>query len=237
MKPLRVCIVEDSDQDAADLTCALERFTHETGIPFTIERLRDGGELTGRNARETEVFFLDIEMPGVDGMSLAHQLRQHESEAVIVFITHAVSHVLEGYTVDASAYLIKPLNYEQLKAHLRRIFDKFERHQSRLVSLKSGREDVFLNINHILYVETQNKRALVHTKNGTVLCSESLQSVIKKLGDDQFFRIHNAYVINLAYVDAVTSKEAIVSGEALPISKHRKRFFMQALAEYKGRSL
>ena len=82
-----------------------------------------------------------------------------------------------------------------------------------------------------------HKRTLVHTVTGDIRCSEAMQAVERKLDERQFFRVHASFVVNLAYVDTVTPKDVVVRGVALPVSKHRKRFFMQALAEYKGRCL
>lgn len=237
MERVRVCIVEDDERDAARLRAALETFARESGVAFEVDERRDGADLVASYRADVDVLFLDIEMDHLDGMETARLVRETDQDVVIFFVTNMIQYALEGYTVNASGYIVKPIKYPQFKKHLQRTLLALERRQVRLVPLRNGRERAYVNSAKIVYVETSRKRSLVHTDTDDIPCSEALQAVEKKLDASQFFRVHASFLVNLAYVDAVTAKDVVVRGVAIPVSKHRKRFFMQALADYKGRSL
>ena len=237
MDSIRICIVEDDERDAQLLRDALGRFAAEHDVKMDIVLFCDGAEIVERYPRDTDIVFLDIEMAELDGLSAAKAIRAHDEEVVIFFVTNMIQFALEGYTVNASAYIVKPLRYPLFSSHLQRAIQAIEHRKERFVALRSGREQVFVNSNKIMYVETAQKRSLVHTDTNSIPCSEALQSIEKKLDSAQFFRVHASFLVNLAYVDTVTPKDVIVRGTTIPISKHRKRFFMQVLADYKGRFL
>lgn len=237
MESIRICIVEDDERDMRLLRDALERFASECGIAADIVAFRDGAEIIERYPAHTDIVFLDIEMDGLDGLSAAHALRARDEEVLIFFVTNMIQFALEGYTVNASAYIVKPLRYPLFSSHMQRALQTLEHRRERFVTLRSGREQVFVNSNKITHVETSQKRSLVHTESNSIPCSEALQSIEKKLDPSQFFRVHASFLVNLAYVDTVTPKDVIVRGTTIPVSKHRKHFFMKVLADYKGRFL
>ncbi len=237
MEQVRVLVVEDDDRDAEELAQALHRFFEEERVACEVSRMCDGAEFVERYRGGADIVFLDIEMPGLDGLSAARALRERDDGVLVFFVTRCAQYALEGYTVDATGYVLKPVAYGSLKEHLQRAMSRLARRRAPLIRLRSGRECVFVSADLIAYVETMHKRTLVHTVTGDIRCSEAMQAVERKLDERQFFRVHASFVVNLAYVDTVTPKDVVVRGVALPVSKHRKRFFMQALAEYKGRCL
>lgn len=237
MDSIRVCIVEDDDCDARLLREALDRFTAEQGTAFDIAVFHDGADIVERYPADTDIVFLDIEMGGLDGLSTARTIRAHDGDVLIFFVTNMIQFALEGYTVNASAYIVKPLRYPLFRTHMQRAIQTLEQRRERFVTLRSGREHVFVNSNKIMYVETSQKRSLVHTDTNSIFCNEALQAIEKKLDPAQFFRVHASFLVNLAYVDTVMPKDVVVRGTAIPISKHRKHFFMKVLADYKGQFL
>ena len=237
MDSIRICIVEDDERDALILQQALDRFADENDASIDAIVLRDGAEIVDNYPPDLDIVFLDIEMDGLDGLSAARAIRARDEEVIIFFVTNMIQFALEGYTVNATAYIVKPLRCPLFSAHMARAVQAIEHRKEHFVTLRSGREQVFVNSNKIMYVETSQKRSLVHTDANSIFCSEALQAIEKKLDSGQFFRVHASFLVNLAYVDTVTPKDVIVRGTAIPISKHRKRFFMKVLADYKGRFL
>lgn len=237
MEELRVCIAEDDDADLQSLEEALDLFAEETGTTIAKTVLRDGSDLVARYPEGIDILFLDIMMPGLDGLSAAHSVRERDGDVIIFFVTNMVQFALEGYTVDASAYILKPLKQPLFNRHMQRAVSNLKSRQERFVALRSGRDQVFVNSNKITYIETAKKRALVHTDAEDIFCNEALQAIEKRLDPQQFFRVHASFLVNLAYVDTVTPRDVVVRGIAIPISKHRRQFFMKVLVDYKGRIL
>ena len=105
---------------------------------------------------------------------------------------------------------------------------------------KDAKNERFADVRAITYLESLNKRTVVHLTDGMEPfgCSEPLKALEGRLAEvGSFFRVHNAFLVNLAQVETVTATDVVVGGQTLPISKHRKRAFMQALASYVGKHL
>ena len=137
MERVRVCIVEDDERDAARLRDALETFARESGVAFEVDEHRDGADLVASYRADVDVLFLDIEMDRLDGMETARLVRETDQDVVIFFVTNMIQYALEGYTVNASGYIVKPIKYPQFKKHLQRTLLALERRQARL---ELGRE-------------------------------------------------------------------------------------------------
>jgi len=235
VETVHVSIVEDCIADRDVLLRALDRFG-ETGLEFQTECYTSGAVFLAAKT-PVDIVFLDIEMEGLDGLQTARAMRARGDETVIFFVTNLIQYALEGYTVDAAAFIVKPLKYPVFEKNLQRAVDILGRRRSCLVEFNSGRESLFLKANRITFVETEHKRTLIHTETAPFPCSESLQAVERKLNDGSFFRVHASFLVNMAFVDTMTAHDVTVSGVSLPVSKHRKQLFLKALANYKGRHL
>jgi DNA-binding LytR/AlgR family response regulator len=235
MKSVCVSIVEDCGADRDALVSALDRFSEGTRS-FQIDVYASGSAFLAAR-KPVDIVFLDIEMPGLDGLQTAHALRTRDNETIVFFVTNFIQCALDGYNVNAAAFIIKPLKYTIFKRNLQRALEMLDRKRTHLMEFSSGRETLFLNTDHITFVETDRKRTLIHTERDPLPCSESLQAVEHKLDDGGFFRIHTSFLINMAFVDTMTSHDVTIDGTTLPVSKHRKQLFLKALADYKGRHL
>lgn len=104
--------------------------------------------------------------------------------------------------------------------------------------MKQGKESVYCSIRDIAYVESLNKKTIIHRKEEEpIYCSEPLYVLEERLAAEPFFRCHNAFLINLDYIQSFGADSITVQGDKIPVSKYRKKDFMNALANYRGRML
>lgn len=238
---MRIVLAEDSPRDEEELRRLVSRFFEERGERVELVAYDDGDALLAAGlAAAGDLYLLDIEMPHVSGLEVAKAIRALDPDVPICFVTSLGHLALEGYTVDAVGFLIKPLSYPSFKATMQRAVDRIERARSRLVAFKDAKNERFVDVRSVAYLESLNKRTVVHMSHGlpSFTCSESLKILEIRLAEvGSFFRVHNAFLINLAQVETVTATDVVVDGHALPVSKHRKRAFMQALTSYVGKHL
>lgn len=237
---MRIVLAEDSPHDEYEIRSLVERFFEERGERVELLAFDDGDALFENAPRDVDLYLLDIEMPHIDGLQVAKAVRVRDRDVPICFVTSLGHLALEGYTVDAVGFLIKPLAYPSFADTMRRALDRIERVRSRLVPFRDGKNEFYVDARSIGWVESLNKRTVVHAGGVARVCSDALKTVEGQLvqaGVDSFFRIHNAFLVNLAHVETVTAADVVVDGETLPVSKHRKRAFMQALASYVGKHL
>ena len=237
---LRIALAEDSPADEARMRGLVGRFADERGLRAELLCFADGDELLADHLIDVDMFLLDIEMPGSDGFRCARLIRKADRDVPICFVTNLGHLAPEGYAVDAMGFLVKPVSYESLKRVICRAMERTEYRRTRLVPLRDGKGERFVDLHGIRFLEARNKHTVVHVDGGELACSESLKAVEARLAKTpgaEFARIHSAYLVNLEHVEGATAAEVVVDGERLPVSRHRKQGLMAALASFIGRQL
>jgi two-component system response regulator AlgR len=156
-------------------------------------------DLLGRGA--FDVAFLDVRMPGSDGLTLAQALRDLPSPPAVVFVTAHAEHAVTAFELDAVDYLTKPVRLERLQAALQKV----ERHlastrnaqdappQETLIIQDRGRTER-VPLNEVLYLKAELKYITVRTAGKTYILDGSLSELEEKYAV-QFMRVHrNALV-------------------------------------------
>lgn len=185
--------------------------------------------------RRRDILLLDIDMPGVDGLSLARRLRSRGEDVQIVFVTGLAEYALEGYDVEAVSYLIKPVEKERLFACLDRAFQRCGLEAPTLL-LDTPGGTARVRVRDICYLESDAHDTWVHCAGGKepVRCRAGIRQLEERLErQGGFFKIHRSYLVNLAYVNRIEKKEAVMdSGEALPVARNRWEELNRAYLDY-----
>lgn len=191
--------------------------------------------------RRRDILLLDIDMPGGDGLSLARRLRSQGEDVQIVFVTGLAEYALEGYDVDAVSYLIKPVEKERLFACLDKALARCGREAPTLL-LDTPGGMARVRVRDICYLESDAHDTWVHCagEKEPVRCRAGIRQVEERLEQQgesffelHFFKIHRSYLVNLAYVNRIERKEAVMdSGEALPVARNRWEALNRAYLDY-----
>ena len=231
-----IAIVEDEIEFVEQLIEYLHQFEKENKIEFMVSVFHDGEDILKDYKNEYDAIFLDIEMPKVNGMDAAEQIRDMDDDVVIMFITNMAQYAIQGYSVGALDFVMKPINYYtfsmKLKRVLRRVEKKEKEQQSIILHLPDGMKK--LDIRHIYYVEVQNRMLYYYTSKGTFSVKGTLQSVETQLGNESFAKCNHWYLVNLKHVKEVRKNIAVVGCYEVEISRRNKTAFLKALTEYLG---
>lgn len=232
MVMLRIAIVEDEEKYVAQLQEYLQRFGEESRERIETTVFRDGDEIVESYKCVYDVILLDVQMPYMDGMTTAREIRKVDADVVIIFITNMAQYAINGYEVDALDYVLKPISYFSFAQRLERALARLKKRTASYIvlSLRSGSRK--LNVDDIFYVESQGHSLTYHTDAGEFTATGSMKEVQKRLEPLHFSRGNNGYLINLKYVDGVQDGFAIVRGERLQLSRGRRNEFMAALTDY-----
>ena len=231
---LRIAVVEDSAEMRGQIHDFLLRYEKETGTELLVSLFSDGAEILDRYRPIYDIIFLDIEMPGVNGMDAAEQIRAWDSEVVLVFITNLAQYAIRGYSVRALDYVLKPINYFTFSTKLEKAVQMVQRQASGQVVLRLSDGAVRLETRQIRYVEVQNGVLRYHTELGEFAVRGTLQAAEAELAPYHFVRCNYWYLVNLMYVTKVQKDTAVVAGAELQISRRNKNAFMAALTDYVG---
>ncbi|MBO4862450.1 MAG: response regulator transcription factor [Firmicutes bacterium] len=229
-------IICDDEKDMRDaVRVNLERFSEETGERFSVTELTSGEALLFNLTEDVDIVFLDIKMGGITGMDAARKLREKNSHVCIVFITTMTQYAIEGYEVHAFGFLKKPVSYAQFRLQMADVLRHLAPVKKESIQIRSGGEIYTIALPDLVYLEVVDHDLKVVCTTGTIVCRASMGETEKKLAGKGFFRIHKGYCVNLAHVSRVTADGLRVSsGDELPVSKHRRREFLEAYASYIG---
>lgn len=200
-------------------------FNHSCGceVFFSSERLL-------QSIKEKPAFFqlylLDIEMPGMDGLQVAKQIRSRDTEALLVFVTNHEEQMPNAFDVRAFHYLVKPLDEEKAIKVLLSAERFFSKRKS-LFRFVSHKQFYSLFVSQIEYFESAGRKIRVHTLDGSVHeYYDTLDEVEIKVETGNFARIHKSYLVNMEYLHRVENKQVLLQcGRTIAISrKYRPQF-------------
>lgn len=231
-----IAIVEDDHMFSRQLQDYLKQYQDENQMEFKVSVFYDGSEILQGYKKEYDAIFLDIEMPEVNGMQAAEQIRQMDEEVVLMFITNMAQYAISGYAVGALDFVMKPVNYYTFAMKVGRVLKRVQKkergHQSVILNLPDGLKK--LDTKQIYFVEIQNKQLHYHTEEGEYIVKGTLQSIEQQLESCSFAKCNHWYLVNLMHVKEVKKNIVVVGTFQLEISRRNKNTFMKALTEYLG---
>ena len=230
---MRILVAEDDKGFSRQLSEYLERFAKENGFSVYISIFENGAQLVDEYRPDWDLLLLDVDMPGLDGFSVASSIREMDPQVAIIFITNLAQFAIRGYEVQALDYMVKPISYPALSMKLKREMGQIchPAEKTLLIPQRSG--VVRLSVSRLLYVEVYNHCLRYHTSDEVVETTgaKSLSKVEQELAGDGFFRCHVSFLVNLRHVRGMGENTVKVGDEVLPISRHKKKAFLEALIE------
>ena len=231
-----IAIVEDEPEFSMQLQQYLKQYQRENNVECKISVFGDGAEILKDYKAKYDAIFMDIEMPGVNGMDAAEKIREMDEEVVIMFITNMAQYALLGYSVGALDFVMKPVNYYTFAMKVRRVLKRIQKRESWqntiVLNLPDGLKKI--DTKQIYFVEIQNRLLHYHTTEGEYVLKGTMQGAEQMLETDTFVKCNHWYLVNLRHVKEVRKNIAVVGQYELEISRRNKSAFMQALTEYLG---
>jgi DNA-binding LytR/AlgR family response regulator len=225
---LRLLVIDDERPALDELTFLLERddrvaSVHPTSSPT--EALRLLKEL------EIDAVFLDIQMPGLDGIELAQVLARFRTPPATVFVTAHDEHAVEAFDLDAVDYVLKPVREDRLAEAVRRVLAATRGAPAPVpeeqVPVERGGVTRFVPVSQIRYVEAEGDYARLHTADDSHLVRVSLSQLEQDWADAGFVRIHRSLLIATAFVDEVRVESGrcsvVIGDQELQVSRRHTR--------------
>lgn len=235
---LRSLIVEDESQTRAELTGLLHDIP-EIAEVSTAATGADAIRLLGTHAFDAA--FLDILMPGLDGMDVARVLNNLSAPPAIVFVTASETHAVDAFGIGAVDYLLKPIRPERLAEAVSRIV-ALRRPQPAppsddnldVVQIEVGNRTVFVRRNDVQYVEAHGDYVRLCTAQDAHLIRLSLSHLEEIWAPAGFIRTHRGYLVAVPWVQdlRVTTSAGLVAvtpAGDVPVSRRHTRALKQQL--------
>ena len=198
---------------------------------------------------QSDILFLDIQMPVINGMQAAKILRSFGKKTVIVFVTALEEEVFHAFDVDALGFIVKPFDEEKIKNILQKAINKAKEQsfiekvlteknsgdRERTITVKSGGSNTRVIISEIVYAEIFDRRIILHMNDGNDIAYYGRISDLETLLGTDFYRVHRAYLIHLAYIRSYDSRFVNVKGEEIPVARGKYQQLIRACLSYHTR--
>ena len=229
---IKVAIVEDDDMYIRQLREYLNLYSSEYCNDIVFDVFTDGAMLVERYDKTYNIIFMDIDMPILDGMEAAEEIRKIDDEVIIMFITNMAQYAIRGYAVGAFDYVLKPISYFAFSQCLSKAIARMRKMAAQYITVRINRGIQKLNVSDIKYIESRKHMLVYHTFAGEIVTAGTMKSAEADLKSMNFARSHNEYLINLAHVSAICDGCAIVNGKQVPLSRSRKASFEALFVSY-----
>lgn len=229
---IHLAIVEDEELYIQQLTEYLERYQKESGNEFKVTRFQDGDEIAEEYTGDYDIILMDIQMKFMDGMTAAERIRKVDQEVIIMFITNMTQYAIRGYEVDALDYMVKPVEYFAFSQKLDRAIERMRRRDKQYISIPIEVGVRKLDIEDIYYVESQGHNLIYNTKMGEFTSRGTMKELENIMIPYGFFRSNKGYIVNMKYVDGMQENCCVIRGEQLPVSRAKRKEFLEALVDY-----
>lgn len=184
--------------------------------------------------QQTDLLFLDIQMPELTGLSL---LKVLQKRPLVVLTTAYSEYALQGYELDVVDYLLKPITFERFLRALDKVTQRLDTKKSPssdksaappeqpFVFVKDGTKLVKVVFDDVLYVEGLKDYVTIHMKNQKIVSLQRLKTLEEQLPPDKFIRIHNSFIVALHAIEVVHKNNVQIRDAMLPIGETYKKTF------------
>jgi len=169
---------------------------------------------------QIDLVFLDIKMPDISGLKFANLI---EKKTQVVFTTAYSEHALQGFELAVTDYLLKPICFERFLRSCQLVQSRFveplaNKPANRELFVKSGFEWVRIDLDNLLYVQSQDNYVLLYEVNKRTLVRSTLNELMNKLPLNQFLRVDRSHIVSVSKIDKVERHQIVVAGTRILIS-------------------
>lgn len=189
------------------------------------------------NTQNTDLIFLDINMPDISGLSFAKSINKNIK---IIFTTAYREYAVDGFDLQAVDYLLKPISFERLLKAINKysnentmiVSDKEEEiisEKNDFIFVRSDRKMIKINFSEIKYIESLSDYIKIYLTDNIVITRETISNIELKLPQNSFLRIHRSYIVSITMISSYTNEYLEIDKIQLPISRTYKNAVIKKL--------
>lgn len=234
---MKKCIIVDDEPIARMGIAKLVAEIPDLNLVGTFENAMLASDFM--NETKVDLAFLDIQMPGVNGIEFAKTI---SPTTLVIFTTAFAEFALESYEVDAVDYLVKPINPERFFKAVEKALsyhklligaineNQVEKVEPEYMFIKSERRFFKVNYNELLFIEGLKDYVIIQTNNRRLITHMNIKTIHELLPPSIFLRVNRSFVINRNHVDSFSNNDIYIGDYEIPIgNSYRDEFFSKMM--------
>ena len=231
---IRVAIVEDDTAEREKIQEYLCEVSRQEQIQFDIVPYPSGlnfimGEMSG-----FDIVLMDIDMPGMNGMETAQALRKVDPAVILIFVTNMAQYAISGYEVDATDFILKPVNKYSFAIKIKRAVARTAKKNDEVIQIRQEGTLHLVPISSIRYLEVTGHYVIYHTAQGNFTEYTTLKEARKKISRPFFAQCNQSYLVNLRYLESVSRETVTVAGDEISVSRKMRPAFLNTVTDFLG---
>lgn len=243
MKNLNIVILDDELEYIQTIqSMCLEYYSADNNIA-KVHTFDHPEQLFTIDFLDIDVLLLDIEMPNLNGLEIAHKVRAINKKCFICFITNYNDYIFKSYDVHAFDYIMKPVEKERLFKLLDDV-SKYRNLQNntnhKKIKFSTNVGELFIDQSKILYFEYHdrfnsffNRVTVLHTNEETFILRERMKDIISKVDDTTFITPHKSFIVNMNCIKQISKNEIIMQNDdIIPLSQKKSSSIRKRFTQY-----
>ena len=238
---INVSIVDDDVNALSKLKQELTEFFKNKNLDVEIQTFSSGLDYLAQMPN-TDILFLDVEMPSMNGIDVAKEIRKTNQDVLIFFCTIYQQFAINGYEVNALGYMVKPIKSYSLTTNLEhalQFLDRKKKDEEKKIELHTFQSIIVFPLSDLLYVEVKRHNLFYNLRKNSDYPEKQLKirgtmnTLYSSLKNDNFEKCGNSFLINLEYVASVRGDIVILKDKTeVPLSRMYKDTFMSAFSRF-----
>lgn len=228
---MKILICDDEKEYLEILTSHVREYMDKHYIECDITVTVDPVSISHSNI-VFDLAFLDVQMDGIDGISLAKELRSRNSKLALFFITNYEEYQDDAMDLQAFRFFEKPFDEKRLYSGLDKAMEYIDGAYVDVFLYGDGIQQRVL-VDDIMYITRNNRKVVMVTQSGDYTTKESFDDWCNKLPQLFFYPVHKSFLINLHYVEKYSYSEVyLTNGTRIPIAPRKQALFHKFWFEY-----
>lgn len=228
---MKILICDDEQLYLDNLKTHVQEYMENRGIDIILDTYTDPSAVMNHDC-VYDLAFLDIQMEGIDGITLARELKRRNGKLALFFITNYEEYQDDAMDLQAFRFFEKPFDVRRLYAGLDKAMEYIDGAYVDVFLYTDGGQQRVL-VDDILYITRANRKVVMVTTNGALTTKESFDEWCDKLPPLFFYAVHKSFLVNLHYINRYSYRELTLNdGTKIPIAPRRQSAFHKYWFEY-----
>lgn len=227
---INIAICDDNPADIDNIKSFLNRYEMEYDIDFSIELFSDGTKLLEDYKKgRYHLIFLDVEMPGINGLDIARFIRntQLDYDTKIVFVSNYPEYMQDSFNVQAFNYFPKPFLYDSFVMLMEQLINTITSSTYTRIVVKGGSSEELVNVNDIVMItskDSKNKRLSVIFPEKEMVINGVISEWYEDLLSLGFISPSRGNMVNIRYIHYINDSSLVLkNGMSIPISRRHAK--------------